>query len=288
MLNGGAIQKQPVTQNHWRPLTQINIAQCRARCNLNFTDCCHVDYCDPMLEFSFNSNLAARLELLKSLGVWLLICCYFYASPKEIMLRDSREARYRFPRPTRRFTLITLGLLLLLGLAIGIFAYQVSPLRDGSFQPNSANAGSVIPWMGGVGENNWLQGAAVLAGLLATNLAIVLWQWSEPKGTKVSRFFRLMFWVGGGVIASILLYLISVGFLLALWLLIGLGLLLLLGVASDIFAHQHNPSSQPNGGNAGSLSQFFRLMFWAWGGAVIFISSYLMFVLYLLAQWLVD
>jgi hypothetical protein len=201
-----------------------------------------------------------------------------------------RDARHRFPRPTRRFALISLGLLLLLGLAIGIFAYQVSPLRDGSFQPNSANAGSLIPWMRGVGDNNWLQGAAVLAGLLATNLAIVFWQWSEPRGTKVSRFFRLMFWAGSGVIASILLYLTSIGFLLALWLLIGLGLLLLLGVASDIFARQplRDPLSQPNGGNAGSLSQVFRLMFWAWGGAVIFISSYLMFVLYLLAQGLVD
>jgi hypothetical protein len=100
------------------------------------------------------------------------------------MLRDSREARYRLPRPTRRFTLITLGLLLLLGLAIGIFAYQVSPLRDGSFQPNSANAGSLVAWMGGVGEHIWLQGAALLASLLATNLAIVFWQWSEPKGTN--------------------------------------------------------------------------------------------------------
>jgi hypothetical protein len=85
--------------------------------------------------------------------------------------------------------------------------YQVSPLRDGSFQPNSANAGSLIAWMEGVGEKTWLQGAALLAGLLATNLAIVLWQWSEPKGSKVSRFFRLMFWVGGGAIVSILLYL---------------------------------------------------------------------------------
>jgi hypothetical protein len=206
------------------------------------------------------------------------------------MLRDSREARYRFPRPTRRFALISLGLLLLLGLAIGIFAYQVSPLRDGSFQPNSANAGSLVAWMGGVGEHTWLQGAALLAGLLATNLAIVFWQWSEPKGTKVSRFFRLMFWVGGGAIASILLYLTSVGFLLAQWLLIAVGLLLALGVARDIVARQprRDPSSQPNRGNAGSLSQVFRLMFWAWGGAVIFISSYLMFVLYLLAQWLVD
>jgi hypothetical protein len=134
------------------------------------------------------------------------------------MLRDSREARYRFPRPTRRFTLISLGLLLLLGLAIGIFAYQVSPLRDGSFQPNSANAGSLIPWMGGVGENNWLQGAAVLAGLLATNLAIVLWQWSEPKGTKVSQFFRLMFWAWGGAVIFILSYLMFVLYLLAQWL----------------------------------------------------------------------
>jgi hypothetical protein len=133
------------------------------------------------------------------------------------MLRDSRETRNSFPWLTRRFARFTLGLLLLLVVAIAIFIYQVSPLRDPSFQPNSANAGSLIPWMRGVSENAWMLSAAVLASLLSSNLAIVFWQWSKPRRSKFSQFFRAVFWVGGGAVMFILLYLTFALYLLAQW-----------------------------------------------------------------------
>jgi hypothetical protein len=133
------------------------------------------------------------------------------------MQRDSRETRNAFPLLNPRLPLFTLVFLLLLVVAIAIFIYQISPLRDPSFQPNSANAGSLIPWMRGVSENTWMLSAAVLASLLSSNLAIVFWQWSKPRRSEFSQFFRAMFWVGGGAVMFILLYLIFVLYLLAQW-----------------------------------------------------------------------
>ncbi|WP_193199803.1 hypothetical protein [Nostoc sp. MG11] len=76
----------------------------------------------------------------------------------------------------QRFFIITLVFLLFLTIASGIFAYQVSPLRDPNFQPNSANGGSLIPWMKGVTEGHWSSGANVLAFLVSTNLTLISWQ----------------------------------------------------------------------------------------------------------------
>lgn len=80
-----------------------------------------------------------------------------------------------FP-PIRRFSIFSLIFLLLLRIAIGLFAYQVSPLREPTFQPNSANAGSLIPWMQGVTEDHWLLLANVIALALSTNLTVIIWQ----------------------------------------------------------------------------------------------------------------
>ncbi len=75
-----------------------------------------------------------------------------------------------------------------------------------------------IPWMRGVGENTWMQSALVLCGLLATNLALVLWQWSKPKRNAISQFASFMFWVGGGIAIFILLNVMFIGYLLGQWL----------------------------------------------------------------------
>ncbi len=136
------------------------------------------------------------------------------------MPSDSRETRTAFPWLTRRFTRFTLRLLLLLTVACGIFAYQVSPLRDPSFQVDLSlgNAGSLLPWMRGVGDQTWGQGAYVLAGLLATNLSVMFWQWSEPKRTVASQFFRLMCCACSGVVIFFLLNLVFLSYLLTQWL----------------------------------------------------------------------
>jgi hypothetical protein len=134
------------------------------------------------------------------------------------MPRDTRETRNALAPLTHQFAVVTLGLLLLLGVASAIFVYQVSPLRDPLFQPNSANAGSLLPWMRGVNENTWMTGAALLAGLLVSNMSIVSWQWIGSRRNKVSQFFRLIFCVVGGIVMFVLLYLTFVIYLLAQWL----------------------------------------------------------------------
>ncbi len=136
------------------------------------------------------------------------------------MPRDSRETRNALPRLNRRFARFTLGLLLFLVMASGIFAYQVSPLRDPSFQIDLSrgNAGSLLPWMHSVSDQTWDQASFVLAGLLSINLSVVFWQGIEPKRTVASQFFQLMCCVWGSVVIFFLLKLTFLWYLLGQWL----------------------------------------------------------------------
>ncbi len=134
------------------------------------------------------------------------------------MSRDFREPRNVFSQLVQRFAFVTLGFLMLLVVASGVFMYQISPLRDSSFQPDSANAGSLIPWLRGVHEDTWLLGSSVLAGLLAINLVLILRQWSQLRTNPIPQFLLLMFWTGIGVVLFSWLELMFVGYLLAQWL----------------------------------------------------------------------
>lgn len=87
----------------------------------------------------------------------------------------------------RHFSIFSLIFLLFLTIATSLFAYQVSPLRDPSFIPNSANGGSLIPWMQGVTENHWLLLANIIAFSLSTNIIVIIWQ--------ARRFARRNKWV---------------------------------------------------------------------------------------------
>ena len=99
------------------------------------------------------------------------------------------------------FALATLGFLMRLVVFSGVFVYQVSPLRDSSFQPNSANAGSLIRWMQGIDEATWTRGAAVLAGLLTINLVFIFRQWIQSivdliaVGVMIFASLYLMFFI---------------------------------------------------------------------------------------------
>jgi hypothetical protein len=86
---------------------------------------------------------------------------------------SSHPSNRRSLQTRRRYLWISLGILLLLTIASGIFVYLVSPLRDPSFQPNSANGGTLVPWLQSVRERDWIRGATGLAALLATNLALL-------------------------------------------------------------------------------------------------------------------
>jgi hypothetical protein len=134
------------------------------------------------------------------------------------MLRNFREPRNVFSQLVQRLAPASLGFLMLLVLAGGVFAYQVSPLRDPSFQPNSANAGSLIPWMRGVNDNTWLQGSSVLAGLLTINLVLILRQRSKSITHAIPRFLRLAFWTVLNVVLFLVIELAFVFYLLDQWL----------------------------------------------------------------------
>lgn len=125
----------------------------------------------------------------------------------------------------RRLSIFSLGVLSLLTAAIAGWVHQVSPLRDPSFQPSSANAGSLIPELRGIHEDDWMRGATVLAALLAANLTIVLWQRSRflSMGELRSRHsaLRLLRSLGWLAIATILFggfWLSFVIYLLQQWL----------------------------------------------------------------------
>ena len=76
----------------------------------------------------------------------------------------------------RHFSIFSLIFLLFLTIVTSLFAYQVSPLRDPTFSPNSANGGSLIPWMQGVTDDHWLLLANIIAFSLSTNLTVIIWQ----------------------------------------------------------------------------------------------------------------
>jgi hypothetical protein len=134
------------------------------------------------------------------------------------MSSNFREPRNTFSQFVPRFTPATLGFLILLTVAVGVFAYQVSPLRDSSFLPNSANAGSLLPWMRGVDDNTWFQGSSVLAGLLATNIVLILRQQSRSITNAIPHFLRLAFWAVAGVVLFFIIELSFVFYLLGQWL----------------------------------------------------------------------
>jgi hypothetical protein len=133
------------------------------------------------------------------------------------MSRYFRKPHNRFSQHVQWFAFVTLGFLLRLVVSSGVFVYQVSPLRDSSFQPGSANAGSLIPWMQGVGEDTWMLGASVLAGLLATNLVFIFWQWSQSSTNVIQKILLLTCWIGVGIIIFTSLYLLFFFYLLGQW-----------------------------------------------------------------------
>ena len=116
--------------------------------------------------------------------------------------------------------------LLLLG-ASGIFVYQISPLRNPSFQLNGANAGTLVPWLQNLSEGNWGFVAAVLAAILATMLTILLNQSYPRSRTRaivhgqrglrrwLKRFDALL--VGTWIVSFSVFWMAFIGYLLNQW-----------------------------------------------------------------------
>lgn len=124
---------------------------------------------------------------------------------------------------TRRCSIVSLGFLLVLTVASAIFVYLVSPLRNPAFQPDSANAGTLVWWLQGVREADWLWGAFILAGLLAINFMLVLWSWCRSRSILAgdwhqempNKIAQLMLF---GIGAWFFLYCVFLFYLLGQWL----------------------------------------------------------------------
>lgn len=115
---------------------------------------------------------------------------------------------------------ISLSFLLGFTASLALFVYQVSPLRDPNFQPNSGNGGSLVPGLQHWNDGDWIWWAAILAGLLAVNLTIVFWGLTAPPraGSSTRLAIRLAMWSIVGFVLFTVLQVIFMGYLLNQWL----------------------------------------------------------------------
>ena len=112
-------------------------------------------------------------------------------------------------RVFRRLSIASLIFLVLVTGVSAIFVHQVSPLRDPAFQPNSANAGTVVRELEGVSEENWMQAVIILSGLLALNFTLVLWQMGRERQIAPLPMVGLAMWA--------LLYYVFMFYLFGQW-----------------------------------------------------------------------
>jgi hypothetical protein len=210
-------------------------------------------------------------------------------------------------RPVQRLSILSFGFLLIFSAAIAVFVHQISPLRDTNFQPNSGNAGSLIPWLRGVRENAWLQGAYGLAGLFAVSLVLVLRQWSQalpPRITaqsqnalsKIAGFLFSIRWIAIGVVLSFSLWWAGIS-TYVFHSVSNLGTVLIAFLVAIHFTFvfwlwnqlESLGSSTPwHHGIARKIAQGFLLAHWVGIGLTFFRVFQLIFMGYLMVQWLVD
>lgn len=110
-------------------------------------------------------------------------------------------------------SVVSFVVLLIVTAASAIFVYQVSPLRNPAFQPNSANAGTLVWWLQDVREDDWMLAAFILSGLLAINFTLVLW-YLRILTRETILFWHFLFSFG----TWLLLWYVFVFYLLGKWL----------------------------------------------------------------------
>lgn len=131
-------------------------------------------------------------------------------------------------RTLQRLSGLSFVVVMLLSAAGAVLIHQASPLRDPTFQPNSGNAGSLLPAFQHVRESDWINGVTVLAALLALSFVLFLFLWqyqgsmttspvSQPKGTlrKILQFFL---WVSFGLVTFTGVWIAWLSFLMTQWL----------------------------------------------------------------------
>jgi hypothetical protein len=90
-------------------------------------------------------------------------------------------------------------------------------------------SGSELWWLKGMREDHWVLGAFILAGLLAINLTLNLWQWyfehpyltddQHQSGILLRHFVNGVMYLAIGIVMWWLLYAVFVFYLLGQWLL---------------------------------------------------------------------
>ncbi len=88
------------------------------------------------------------------------------------------------------------------------------------------NAGTLVPWLQNLSEDNWVFGAAILAAIFATMLTVLLTQWCQPLDIHTIRRKRRSrrwlgrfnaLWIGIWIVFFSVLWLVFVAYLLNQW-----------------------------------------------------------------------
>ena len=201
----------------------------------------------------------------------------------------------------RRLSLGSFAGLVLLSAALAGLLHWASPLRDPSFEVNSANAGTQVPWLKGVPETAWLQASFALAALLAANLTWVLWQWSQAPqrsgfrgATRWVAIAAVLFLALGFSSTVVVLNRFSYGPInpIVMATLIALTVLLTAHFVGMVWFWQRTKTmlaqlSEP----ASSLQRWGRIytsVYWVGFAACLFTALQILFLGYLFAQHMID
>ncbi|MBD1872221.1 hypothetical protein H6F75_01890 [Nodosilinea sp. FACHB-131] len=201
----------------------------------------------------------------------------------------------------QRLSLVSFGGLVLISAGLAGLIHQVSPRRDPSFEVNSGNAGTLVPWLQWVPETLWLWTSLALAALLAMSLTWVLRQWSQAP-ERPGHWAR---WIA--IAAVLFLALGFTGYMLALSssayshksigpiklaAAITLPTLLTVHFTGMIWFWQRIKTAlAQDSGPAPALQrwgQLYTSVYWAGFAASLFTALQILFLSYLFAQHMVD
>ncbi|MBD2112952.1 MULTISPECIES: hypothetical protein [Cyanophyceae] len=198
----------------------------------------------------------------------------------------------------QRLSIVSFGGVMLLSAGLAGLIHQVSPLRDPSFQVNSANAGTLVPWLRWVSENTWLGTSFALAILLAVSLTLILRQWShapaQPRRTRWVAIAAVLFLALGFTGYTMAYSSSGYGPIGAIKLAVVLGLPALLTVhftGMIWFWQRIKTALAQDSGPAPAVQrwgQLYTSVYWAGFAASVFTALQVLFLGYLFAQHMVD
>jgi hypothetical protein len=199
------------------------------------------------------------------------------------------------PRSVKRTSLMIVGLILILTIGIGIFVHLVSPLRDPAFEPNSANAGSLLPWMGTISESDWILGLNLFAMVIASSLTVLTKLLSTVRNFKssdltqwtIGQVLQVEYWFAIGSAAWIIFNLAFISYLLY-WGLYFVAIFVtccLAGLIGLLSTVRNFRSPNPNKRTIGKV---LHVGYWFTIGMDLYFTLTLGFFVYLLQQWIID